>query len=149
MTNASINRLVLKEARQWIGTPYLHQCSVRGIGCDCLGLVRGIWRALYGGEPEKIPAYSPDWNEISKNETLLDAAHRLFKPKQDEHPASGNLIVFRWHRKAIAKHLGIVSNPGLFIHAYEKSGVVETTLTKHYQSYIAGVFQFPTLDQDE
>ena len=31
-------------ARGWIGTPYLHQASCRGIGCDCLGLVRGVWR---------------------------------------------------------------------------------------------------------
>ena len=46
---------IVREARTWLGTPYLHQASVRGAGCDCLGLVRGVWRALYGREPEAVP----------------------------------------------------------------------------------------------
>ena len=45
-------------ARLWLGTPYVHQASARGAGSDCLGLVRGVWRALYGAEPERPPAYS-------------------------------------------------------------------------------------------
>jgi NlpC/P60 family putative phage cell wall peptidase len=39
--------------------------SLRGIGCDCLGLLRGVWRAVYGKEPEAVPAYSSDWAEAS------------------------------------------------------------------------------------
>ena len=42
----------------WIGTPYRHQAWLKGVGCDCLGLVRGVWRELFGGEPEPLPAYS-------------------------------------------------------------------------------------------
>ena len=52
---------VLDEARRWIGTPYRHQGTRLGVGCDCLGLVRGVWRALYGAEPETPGPYSPDW----------------------------------------------------------------------------------------
>ena len=44
----SINADVLAIARAWIGTPYRHQGAVKGVGCDCLGLIRGIWRELYG-----------------------------------------------------------------------------------------------------
>jgi len=40
--------LIVAEARRWIGTPYRHQASLIGVGCDCLGLVRGIWRAVVG-----------------------------------------------------------------------------------------------------
>ena len=54
----------------WIGTPYRHQASLKGVGCDCLGLVRGVWRAVCGDEPEAVPAYSPDWAEASRRETL-------------------------------------------------------------------------------
>ena len=46
---------ILTEARSWIGTPYQHQASAKGAGCDCLGLVRGVWRALWGDEPEIAP----------------------------------------------------------------------------------------------
>ena len=45
----------LVEARRWLGTPYRHQASRMGVGCDCLGLVRGVWRSLYGAEPEATP----------------------------------------------------------------------------------------------
>ena len=53
----------LAEARTWLGTPYQHQASLKGAGCDCLGLVRGVWRTLYGDEPEATPPYTPDWAE--------------------------------------------------------------------------------------
>ena len=54
---------ILCEARRWIGTPYRHQGSCRGAGCDCLGLVRGVWRAIHGTEPEAPPPYNRDWAE--------------------------------------------------------------------------------------
>src|SRR5690242_12458263 len=44
---------IIAEARAFIGTPYRHQASLKGVGCDCLGLVRGVWRAVYGDEPEQ------------------------------------------------------------------------------------------------
>ena len=52
---------VLTIARAWLGTPYLHQSSVKGVGCDCLGLARGIWRTLHGDEPWEVPPYYRDW----------------------------------------------------------------------------------------
>ena len=38
---------IVAEARNGIGTPYRHQGSLKGVACDCIGLVRGVWRALY------------------------------------------------------------------------------------------------------
>ncbi|MEM9842167.1 MAG: peptidase P60, partial [Pseudomonadota bacterium] len=35
---------VIEAARAWLGTPYRHQASRRGVGADCLGLIRGVWR---------------------------------------------------------------------------------------------------------
>ena len=67
------NRIVC-EARRWIGTPYRHQASLKGVGCDCLGLVRGVWRAGYGAEPEAAPAYTADWAEATGEERLLPEA---------------------------------------------------------------------------
>ena len=58
-----MSQRIVAAARGWIGTPYVHQASVKGAGTDCLGLVRGIWRELYGPEPEALPAYTPDWGE--------------------------------------------------------------------------------------
>ncbi len=62
-------------AEAWIGTPYRHQGATNGVGCDCIGLVRGIWRELYGVEPEAVPPYAPDWAERS-GEGSADAGPR-------------------------------------------------------------------------
>src|SRR3569833_631271 len=40
---------IVTEARSWIGTRYRHQGSMKGVGCDCLGLVRGVWRNSIAG----------------------------------------------------------------------------------------------------
>ncbi len=61
---------IVAAGRGWIGTPYRHQASLKGVGADCLGLVRGLWRELIGPEPEVLPAYSPDWAEAGGRETL-------------------------------------------------------------------------------
>ena len=54
---------IVSAVREWLGTPYRHQASCKGAGCDCLGLLRGLWREVLGAEPEAIPAYSMDWSE--------------------------------------------------------------------------------------
>ena len=43
--------VVVAAARGWLGTPYHDQASVKGVGCDCLGLARGVWREVVGAEP--------------------------------------------------------------------------------------------------
>jgi NlpC/P60 family putative phage cell wall peptidase len=131
-------------ARRWIGTPYRHQGSRRGVGCDCLGLVRGVWRERYGVEPETPGPYGMDWAERSGEERLLDAAIRHCGPPIGRAAmAAGDLIVFRWQASAAAKHVGIVSAPDRFIHAYEQVGVIESALVAGWARRIAGVFRFP------
>ena len=128
-------------ARGWIGTPYRHQASCAGAGCDCLGLVRGVWRDLYGAEPEIPPAYAPDWNEARREEALWAAALRHLRPVPGLVP--GRVLLFRMRETSVAKHLGILSEAGRFIHAWEKAGVVETALAPSWKRRIAAVFRFP------
>lgn len=148
MTNKNLRRNVVREARRWIGTPYLHQASVRGQGADCLGLVRGIWRHCIGSEPEKMPEYSSDWGEVSKQESMLESAHRWLIQIAEEEAMAGDMILFRWQNISIVKHAGILTSPlrntPRFIHAYEKAGVVETTLGTQWKSRVAACFRFPT-----
>ncbi|WP_299962056.1 peptidase [uncultured Roseobacter sp.] len=137
---------LIAEARSWIGTPYVHQFAVKGAGTDCLGLVRGLWRTLYGAEPEPVPAYSMDWSEPQGEERLWDAALRHFEPKPLEEEAPGDVILFRMRHNAVAKHLGVVANVGAhpsFIHAYARYGVVESALSVPWRRRIVARFQFP------
>lgn len=143
MTEASIEIRALAEARRWIGTPYMHQASVCQKGADCLGLIRGIWRYLYGTEPEKLPAYTLDWGEVSEGETVLLAMDTYFAAKPILDAAEGNVVVFRWDSRVIAKHLGVLSGNNRFIHAYEKAGTIETTLGSHWRRRITAAYAFP------
>lgn len=134
------------EARLWLGTPYVHQASCRGAGTDCLGLLRGVWRALYGAEPEMVPAYTPDWAETGGIEVLLAAGQRLLIPKPVGDGTAGDVILFRMRAGHAAKHLGLQSGPGpgaRFIHAYSGHGVTESALTDPWRRRIAARFAFP------
>lgn len=137
---------VVVEARRWIGTPYVHQASAFGAGTDCLGLLRGIWRTLYGNEPEHTPAYSMDWSEPQGEERLWEAALRHFHPKAVTDEAVGDVLLFRMRAGAVAKHLGIASAIGAdagFIHAYSKFGVIESPLSAAWRRKIVARFTFP------
>lgn len=135
---------VLALAEGWIGTPYRHQASLKGVGCDCLGLIRGIWRDLYGHEPELPPPYAPDWAERGGEDRLMAAAKRHFPAVAGlEEARPGDLLLFRWRADAAAKHLGILAGPQHFIHAYEQAAVVRSALVPGWRRRIAGVFRFP------
>lgn len=135
------------EARLWIGTPYVHQAAARGAGTDCLGLLRGVWRKLYGAEPETVPAYTQDWAEPGNNEALWQAAKRWLVEVADSDVTLGDVLLFRMRTGSIAKHLGIVSAVGpeaKFIHAYTGHGVIESPLSAPWLRKVAARFEFPT-----
>jgi len=135
---------IVSEARRWLGTPYVHQASCRGAGCDCLGLIRGVWRGLHGAEPEAPPPYSPDWAERQAEETMLAAAARhLLRKPLDAPIEPGDVLLFRYRPHLPAKHAGIATGAEAMIHAQEKAGVVEVPLTGWWHRRLAAVFAFP------
>src|SRR5918911_509795 len=101
---------IVAEARAWIGTRYRHQASLKGAGCDCLGLVRGVWRACVGDEPEALPPYAADWAEAGGEETLADAAFRHLVPIARQNFGAGDVLLFRWRDGLVAKHAAIASS---------------------------------------
>ncbi|GHC09882.1 peptidase [Gemmobacter nanjingensis] len=137
---------IVAEVRRWIGTPYLHQCATRGAGTDCLGLIRGVWRALVGPEPVEVPPYTQDWSEPSGEEALLAAGMRFLNPRPLTEPAPGDVILFRMREGSVAKHLGILTEVGRresFVHAYTGHGVIESPLSVPWKRRIAARFAFP------
>lgn len=119
---------IIAEARDWIGTPYAHQGSLKGIGCDCLGLVRGVWRALYGAEPEQPPPYTRDWAEAHRRETLAEAAGRHMVPVALDDIRSGDVLLFAMKDRSPAKHCAILTAPARMAHSIESHPVAEVSL---------------------
>ncbi len=139
--------LIVAAARGWIGTPYVHQAATRQAGCDCLGLLRGVWREVIGPEPETPPAYSMDWSEPQGDERLWRAALRHLRPKCLGAFRAGDVLLFRMRKGAVAKHLGLVAEEGThpsFVHAYSGHGVVESPLSTPWRHRVVAQFEFPT-----
>lgn len=147
MTTASD---IVVAAREWVGTPYRHQHSVKGSGTDCLGLIRGVYRDVIGPEPETPPNYSPSWGEGDRREVLLTAAHRHLVAIDDWHHdsvAPGDVLIFRMKRGVIAKHCGIVTSDTHMVHAYQGAGcVIESALVPYWRKKIVGVFRYPGVE---
>ena len=130
-------------ARGWIGTPYRHQASLKGVGCDCLGLIRGIWRELYGAEAERVPPYAADWAEAGGGEALALAGRRHMIEIAPADAMPGDVLLFRWRQTVPAKHAGLLATPASFIHAYDGTAVVESPLGPWWSRRIAFAFRLP------
>lgn len=155
---------VVAFARAWIGTPYRHQASVKGVGADCLGLIRGLWREVVGPEPAPVPPYSPDWAEVGGAETLLEAARAWLVEVHPAQARPGDVLVFRMSRGAPAKHCGVLSCAGVdlcpsglaavsprrgerprrMVHAYWGRAVVESWMGRFWEERLVAAFRWPS-----
>ena len=137
---------IVASARTWLGTPYHHQASLRGAGCDCLGLVRGVWRDLYGNEPEPTPPYSPYWAQQGSGETLALAAARHLVPVGLGNVRPGDVLLFRWRAHLPAAHCAILAEPDRILHAHDGAAVGEVAFTAWWRRHLSHAFAFPELD---
>ncbi|MBX3519033.1 MAG: C40 family peptidase [Xanthobacteraceae bacterium] len=134
---------IVAVARSWIGTPYRHQASLKGVGCDCLGFLRGVWREVRGSEPELPPAYSADWAEAGGKETLADAARRHLTEIAFDEIAPGDVLLFRWRTHLPAKHCAILVTSERMIHAHDGAAVAEVYFASWWRRRLAYAFRFP------
>jgi NlpC/P60 family putative phage cell wall peptidase len=138
-----ISEKIVAEARSWIGTPYRHQASLKGVGCDCLGLLRGVWRSVIGAEPEGAPPYSAGWAESGGGEALIDAARRHLIEVTGGAFEAGDVLLFRFRPHLPAKHCAIATSADTMVHAHDGAAVCEVAIMPWWGRHLAGVFRFP------
>jgi len=138
---------VIAAARLWIGTPFHHQASLCGAGCDCLGLVRGIWASLTGRPAPLPPPYDFHWADTAAPGAAGQRLAEGLRPWLVEiDPASagpGALLLFARHRRGIARHAGLLTAPDKMLHADARRGVVEDALSARWRRSITFAFLFP------
>jgi len=134
---------IVTEARRWIGTPFHHQGRVKGVGCDCLGMVVGVASEL----------------KLEKNGTLLAS---LDNPRYSRQPNTAELLTKLQENLALVtemqvgdlavitmisnpQHMGIITDyvHGGFglLHALPSSGVVEHRLDKGWAKRIVKLYR--------
>lgn len=114
---------IVTEAREWLGTRWHHQASLKGVGCDCIGLVAGVARALkvqaaYDFDGDfKLRAYGrqPDPS------ALLAGCDHLMERIPKTSARLGDVLVMKFETEP--QHFGIVSaiDPPYMIHAFAQA----------------------------
>ena len=146
--DTELTRKIVTETRAWIGTPYRHQASLKGVGCDCLGLLRGVWRAVLGAEPETAPPYAASWAESAGGTNpLVEAAQRHLMPVEEPaaqyRPQPGDVLLFAFRTHLPAKHCAIATGPEAMVHAHDGATVAEVALSPWWRRHLAAAFRFP------
>lgn len=142
----TLREQIVARARQEKGTRFVHQARLPGVGCDCVGLLIIVGRALgLVAQDFDIKGYS----RIPDGKTLVAQASKFMTPIPREEMQPGDAIVMRWGIDP--QHVGILGNyvhGGLsFIHAYgevDGSGcVIETHYAPTHQKRFVAAFRLP------
>lgn len=129
-------RQIIEEAREWIDTPFHHQASVKGVGCDCAGMVKGVWREL-GNDVSGVPA---DYPRTPSNNQLIRILEQYLDRSSTMMP--GDVLVFTLLNEP--QHIGIMTDSNAVIHAYQPfNKVAEHRLDAKWQRRITACFSFP------
>lgn len=139
---------VIDEARRWVGTPFHHQASTIGVGCDCIGLIRGIGRnlELAGPTPQ-------EWRTMGGYSRVpsprIMGAHMMKYMEQTTDPKPGDVAWIAW-RKGIPMHVAVISQMGdrtMLIHASEGFGkVVEHEFSQQWRDKVDSYWQLPGVE---
>lgn len=116
---------VIEEAKTWLGTPYHHMGTVKGVGVDCGQILIKVYSEV-GLVPEFDPGYYPsDWHFHRSDEVYLEWLEK-FTTSTDK-PKPGDIALFKFGR--CASHGAIVVDNETLIHSYNRLGVVYAKYT--------------------
>lgn len=134
-----IGELVLAAARSWIRTPVRWEQSLKGVGCDCRGLVAGAARDVGLAEAGEIEASIVGYAGRIREANLLAGLARLFDPVPLADRRAGDVLAFRYParfgRAMTVQHLAIDAGAnGRMVHAYmgEPALVLEVPIDRFW-----------------
>lgn len=111
----NIGATIAAEAIEWIDTPFRWQGRVKGVGCDCKGLVAGVAAACGRPEAESLQALAGDYSRLVDAGRLRRGLAELFdRAKEIE---EGDVLLLLIDGKA--QHLGIALSGSEMVHCYE------------------------------
>ena len=133
MLEQEIRQALIKEAREWRGTPWIHHQKAKGFGTDCLGFILGVADAI-GIHYDPIANY----NRIPAGDGMLVEFQRQFYQveSRDRQPGDVGLIRF----SGIPHHCVIFSDRGIIHASLSERAVVEHGCDGYWQDRLVAVF---------
>jgi len=140
---------IIAEAREWLGTRWHHGASLKGVGCDCIGLVVGVAGMCGVAEAE---AFWVDWELAGYGRqpdpaVLLRACDKYLDRRPGLNPAAADVVVMRFEREP--QHFGIATDaePMTMIHSLAAARkVVEHGLDSLWRGRIVRLYSFRGID---
>jgi len=88
----------------WLGTPFRHQASVKGLGVDCINFVAKVLEELkiLKWKKDLMPEYAPDWHMHRTQSLLIDGIlqHLNVENVGFNNLMNGDLIIYFFGRAA-------------------------------------------------
>ncbi len=138
---------VVRVAREWIGTRWQHQASVKGVGTDCIGLIGGVALELgiEGAEQWKLDPSLHCYGREPDPRMLLAAVVGYLDQVDRADMAPGDVLLLRFNSEP--QHFAILSGETTIIHAYAQARkVVENRIDDVWRKRILRVYAFRGLD---
>ncbi len=144
MQNKITRMEIVQEARTWIGTPFRHQGSLKGVACDCIGLIKAIGMQFklmdYDQTYPEALSYA-NYSMMPDSKRMREALGRWFIPVPVAEAQVADFYFMAWGREP--QHVALVTDHGI-IHSYSGAGkVVEHSLDDRWRQRIAAAYRFP------
>ena len=142
---------VVGAAMGWLDTPYQHGQCVRGVGCDCIGLVIGVASELgmiadleYDAWWQRYRGYGKVPDPVTMDRALADFMFRV--SVVDAGP--GDVLWFRMRQNTEPQHLGIIMPGGYMVHATHRGSKRADAGVKYHRLvgfYTVSAWRYPNL----
>ena len=123
MTDFSLQNLITRYRKRlsgvikaWIGTPYKWGGTLKRLGTDCSGFVRGVFRE----------GFDVDLPRVSRDQYRTGFS----VPRDSLQP--GDLVFFDTQDRGRINHVGVYVGDGRMVHASSTRGVIEVDLGARY-----------------
>lgn len=114
---SKMQKMIVDEAMDWMGTPYAYGNSDKGHGTDCSGMVLAVYRDVAGVMLPRNSAQQADFSQSIKKKDVK----------------TGDLVFFATGKNPDrVSHVGIMLDEDRFIHASTSKGVVISSVSSPY-----------------
>lgn len=124
----NLREVVIKNAMEWLNTPYHSGARLKGVGVDCGQILIAVFEesgVIDTGSCEP-GYYSPEFHLHRSEEKYLGWVQKYCDPVTD--PQAGDIALFKFGR--CVSHGGIYIGDNKIIHAYVGMGVITSTLNE-------------------
>ncbi len=132
-------------ARGWLLTPFHHQASVKGVGCDCVGLIRGVAAELGLPQGAFDDVRYRGYSRVPIPGLLLKGLRETLTPIKGGLKVAlpGDVLLFRIDDAP--QHLALKTDAGM-LHAYaRKRRVVEHGIDDYWRRRFVSAWRLPEL----